>query len=96
MTDALGTVPAGGSTAGAPSAQRCPDRAMSRRWWCSVWPLALIVMVSALRFLCFGWIDQLFVMPKFHFDIGASTGCRCPRRRWSGFCSWCWRVPAGW
>src|SRR5262245_56799122 len=30
-----------------------------------------IVAVSALRFLCFGWIDQLFTMPRFHFRYWA-------------------------
>lgn len=30
-----------------------------------------IVTVSALRFMCFGWIDQLFVMPRFHFKYWA-------------------------
>jgi hypothetical protein len=27
----------------------------------------LIVFASALRFLAYGWIDDMFVMPKFHF-----------------------------
>jgi vitamin K-dependent gamma-carboxylase len=30
-----------------------------------------IVMISALRFLCLGWIEQLFVMPRFHFKYWA-------------------------
>jgi vitamin K-dependent gamma-carboxylase len=30
-----------------------------------------IVTISALRFLCFGWVDQLFVMPRFHFKYWA-------------------------
>jgi vitamin K-dependent gamma-carboxylase len=29
--------------------------------------LGLIVFVSALRFLSYGWIDEMFVRPKFHF-----------------------------
>lgn len=37
-----------------------------------------IVTISALRFLCFGWVDQLFVMPRFHFRYWAFSWIPTP------------------
>ena len=41
-----------------------------------------IVAISALRFLAYGWIDELFVQRRGSTSsTGASAGCRRRRRR---------------
>ena len=38
--------------------------------------------MSAVRFLAYGWVDELFVPPEFHFKYwGFGWVPRCPRRR---------------
>ncbi|MCP3100077.1 HTTM domain-containing protein [Myxococcus sp. K15C18031901] len=56
-----------------------PGRATSRLWAVLLAPrdiaalvalrvgLGLLITVSALRFLAYGWVDVLFVRPRFHF-----------------------------
>ena len=64
----------------APHARRAPQARLAQRFWSSVlrpidaaWLVALrvayglILSVSLLRFIAYGWIDRFFVEPSFHF-----------------------------